>query len=323
MSIINQNWGKIMKEFMKSQKVTYNLMSFTGFKALLVFSMLLEGPKSFEEIQECLENHPYLNEKVSKDTIRVYINSLKRIGCEINRTRGDDKVSRYFITAHPFELKITEEQQNSIMKIYKNLVKNMDIQDLLYMDNFFEKIGSYIKNEDFVFSLRKISPIKDIDKKLLSDLLDCCEKKQQIVIRYNSPNSGEKNIEIVADKIDISNNKVYLYGFGFEYQEYGLFLVSRIKYISEIKFAKTIIDNKNNIKVVYEITYDNFKPNDNEKILKQDGNFYIVEADTNNSFLLKQRLLSFGPACKIIKPDEFKEEFIQILKDMKAGYYCG
>ena len=40
-----------MKEFVKTQKVTYNLMSFTGFKALLIFDMLTEGPKSFDEIQ--------------------------------------------------------------------------------------------------------------------------------------------------------------------------------------------------------------------------------------------------------------------------------
>ena len=47
-----------MKEFVKTQKVTYNLMSFTGFKALLIFSMLTKGPKSFDEIAYEVENHP-------------------------------------------------------------------------------------------------------------------------------------------------------------------------------------------------------------------------------------------------------------------------
>ena len=32
-----------MKEFVKNQKVTYNLMSFTGFKALIIFSLLTDG----------------------------------------------------------------------------------------------------------------------------------------------------------------------------------------------------------------------------------------------------------------------------------------
>ena len=96
-----------MKEFIKNQKVTYNLMSFTGYKALLLFSLLSESPKSYNDISDYFFNHPYLRERISIDTLRVYINSLKRIGCEIKRTRGEDKISRYMVVSHPFELKMT------------------------------------------------------------------------------------------------------------------------------------------------------------------------------------------------------------------------
>ena len=49
-----------MKEFLKNQKVTYNLMSFTGYKALILFSLLTDGPKSYSEICEYFLKHPYL-----------------------------------------------------------------------------------------------------------------------------------------------------------------------------------------------------------------------------------------------------------------------
>ena len=88
-----------MKQFIKNQKVTYNLMSFTGYKALLIFNLLTESPKSYEEIKNYIYNHPYLREQISMDTMRVYMNSLKRLGCEIKRIKGEDKVSRYFISA--------------------------------------------------------------------------------------------------------------------------------------------------------------------------------------------------------------------------------
>ena len=39
-----------MKEFLKNNTVTYNLMSFTGFKSILLFSLLTTGPKSYEDI---------------------------------------------------------------------------------------------------------------------------------------------------------------------------------------------------------------------------------------------------------------------------------
>lgn len=314
-----------MKEFIKNQKVTYNLMSFTGYKALLLFSLLTEGPKSYEEICEYFFNHPYLREKISIDTLRVYINSLRRIGCEVKRFRGDDKISRYVITAHPFELKLSDEQIQSVIKIYKSIVKNMDVKELLSMERFFEKIGSYIKNDDFIADIRKISMLRDIDKKLLEDLLDCCDRKEQIVIQYNSPNSGEKSIELIADKIDSSNRKIYLYGTGFEYMQYGSFLVSRIKKINEIKVEKTIPENLKEFRITYtlECSPDKLNPADNEKIIEKHNNYAVIEMKTSNDFLAKQKLLEYGPICKVLEPESFKNDFIKLLKDMKAGYYCG
>ena len=78
-----------MKEFLQTDKVTYNLMSFTAFKAMLIFSILMDGPKTYEEIKEIFLSQKYLNETLSIDTLRVYINSLERMGCEIvRRTKG-------------------------------------------------------------------------------------------------------------------------------------------------------------------------------------------------------------------------------------------
>ena len=314
-----------MKEFIKNQKVTYNLMSFTGFKALLIFSLLTEGPKSYEDISNYLYNHPYLREKISIDTMRVYINSLKRLGCEVKRVKGDDKISRYVITAHPFELKLTQEQIQSIIKVYKSIEKNRDIKELIAMEHFFEKIGAYIKNEEFVANIKKISMLKDINLELLEDLVDCCDKKEQIVITYNSPNSGEKEIELIADKIETSNGKIYLYGFGFEYMQYGSFLVSRIKQINEIKLYKTIPDTLKEFKIIYELecSPNNIQLDENEKILETNNNKTVIEMNTSNDFLARQKLLEYGPLCKILEPESFKNDFVQILKDMKAGYYCG
>ena len=73
-----------MKEFLKTNKVTYNLMSFTGFKSIIIFSLLLEGPKSYQELRTAIENHEYLHESVSIDTLRIYLNSLRKIGCKIS-----------------------------------------------------------------------------------------------------------------------------------------------------------------------------------------------------------------------------------------------
>lgn len=324
--IVKYKRGSVfMKQFLKDQKIIYNLMSFTGYKALILFNLLTEGPKSYNEICDYFMNHPYLREKISIDTLRVYINSLKRVGCEVKRFRGEDKESRYVILSHPFELKITPEQMQSIIKIYKSLVKNIDIKELLSLENFFEKIYSYIKNDEFLSNIRKVSMLNGIDKQLLTNLIGCCDKKDQIVITYNSPNSGKKNIELIADKIEINNGKIYLYGIGFEYMQYGSFLVNRIKQINEIKVDKTIPAGINELTVTYELECnpDKFEPSEDEKLIKKEENKVIVEITSSNEFLLRQKFLELGPAGKILAPENFKEDFITCLKDMKAGYYCG
>lgn len=313
-----------MKEFIKSQKVTYNLMSFTGFKSLLIFSILTESPKSFDEIGQIIENNPYLREKMSTDTMRVYMNSLKRIGCNIKRVKGDDKISRYVIDSHPFELNLTEEQIQSVVRVYKTLVKNMDIEDLLYMDNLLEKIGKFIKNQDFINQIKKISMLNDIDKDLLRKLIECSDKKLKVTVNYDSPKSGLKDIDIIVDKVEIRNNKIYVCGYGYEYEEYGIFQVNRIKEIKNIKTTKQIPSNIKEIKVKYELELNGNKLHldSNEKLIKKNQYKAIIEITAQNKFLLKQKFLELGPQCKIIEPEDFKNEFINILKDMKVRYYC-
>lgn len=313
-----------MKEFLKNNKITYNLMSFTGFKALILFTLLMESPKSYDEICEYFLNHQYLHEKISLDTFRVYITSLKRAGCEVKRERIN-KVSKYSIISHPFELSITEEQISSIIKVYKSIVKNINIQELILLENFFEKVASYIKNANFTNAFHKASVFRDIDRKLINELLDCCDKKEQIVILYNSPNSGKKEIEIIADKLEFSNNKLYLYGTGFEYMQYGSFLVSRILKLVEIKEIKTIPLHIKEIRVGYELktTANNIQFDENEKILQKNKDKLIVEIVSSNEFLTRQKLLSYGPDCKILYPESFKNDFVTRLEQMKAGYYNG
>ena len=106
--------------------------------------------------------------------------------------------------------------------------------------------------------------------------------------------------------------------------EYGIFLVSRIKEIKEIKLNKTIPENLKTICITYELTCNprNLSLDSNEKLIKSDTNKVTIELKTSNEFLAKQKFLEYGPTCKIISPENFKNDFITLLKNMKAGYYC-
>lgn len=310
-----------MKEFLKTNTITYNLMSFTGFKSILIFSMLLEGEKTYDDLKNAIANHPYLQEKVSTDTLRIYINSLKKIGCEIIR-KTKNHVTYYSIEKQPFDLQISEEQAQSILKIYKAISKSISVTDFISLQNFFEKFSKYINNQELKDKLKNISPIKNIKIELIKDLMKHVQSNNEITIYYNSPNSGKKNITILPDKMNINNGKLYIYGINSEYNNYSSFLVSKIIKIVSVNLNKSTLEVPTYI-VKYELEKEdyNFATLDCEKIIDTTGDKYIVEIKSKNKFDIIQRIMSHTNKCKVLSPDSFKEEIITALKQMKEGYF--
>lgn len=309
-----------MKEFLKTKTVTYNLMSFTGFKALLLFSLLAESPKTFTEINEHFINHPYLHEAISIDTLRVYINSLERIGCLIERTKKSEG-SKYVLKSSPFDLKITDDQINSVVKVYKSISKNISVEDLIYLEKFFFKLAGIIKNEKYTQALNDVSLLSNTDKNLIEDLMQACRHKHTIIIKYNSPSSTVKNIEVKADKLEFTNSKLYLYGTSYEYNKYTSYLVSRILEISATEINAQI-DAPEEIEVIYRtnISQDELFIQENEEILSQDEEYTTIKIKNSNKFFITQRILSYGDKCEILEPSEYRAEIINTLKQMQEIY---
>lgn len=309
-----------MREFMKNNTVTYNLMSFSGFKGLLIFSLLLEGPKTYAELQKALEEHPYLHESVSIDTLRIYLNSLKKVGFSIDKITKNH-VTKHYISNIPFSLKITDKQVKSMTKLYKSITKSIDLDDFIVLQSFFNKLSKYILNEDLRNSFMYDSPLANIDPELLKNLIKHTNNNDEIEILYNSPNSGKKVITILADKLNISNDKLYLYGFNSEYQNYSSFLVMHILKILSVNLKKRTLDLPV-LTVVYELDsdFEDFELLDCEKILSKSKNKYTVEISSKSKFDIVQRILFFANKCKVISPTDFQQEIINYLRRMKEGY---
>lgn len=298
-------------------------MSFTGFKSILIFSLLLEGPKSYSELQEILKNHEYLHETISSDTLRVYLNSLREIGCKITR-KSKNGVTRYSIDSHPFVLNIDEKQIPSIIKVYKALTQSIEVSDLLALQQFFAKISQYIQDDELKEKLSKVSPLYNIDSKIITDLMACAQNNWEITVQYNSLSTGNKykNITILADKLHISNRKLYLSGVNSEYDTYASFLVSNINNIVSINMHNRTLDVPK-LTVSYEYSKDDnekFELLSCEKIINEENNKLTIEITSNNKFDITQRILSHSTKCKVISPDDFKAHIISTLKQMKEGY---
>jgi len=310
-----------MQKFMDENVITHNLMSFSAFKGMLIFTMLVEEPRTYKEIQSAIEQNEYLKETISFDTIRVYINSLRKIGCDV-QVLQDGRTKKYYIASHPFELSFSDNQIKSIIKIYKAISKSIDISDFMLLKGFIDKICRYIKNEELTNKLAKISPLNKINDKLIVQLQECVKNNAQITVLYNSSTSGKKEINILVNKMYISNGKLYIAGFNSEHNNYSSFLVSKI-----IKILN--VNSNTTLKIpVLKVQY-RYKKNDNtsfetikgEKIVSEDDNSLIVEISNENKFMISQRIFSLADKCEVISPQDYKDEVISCLKKMKEGYF--
>lgn len=304
-----------MQEFLLNNTVNCNLMSLTGYRTLVILGLLMESPKSNDEINEYFFNHQYIKEKFSNDTLRIYINSLRQIGCEITRANKSNK-QKYELLSHPFTYEIPQKQVTALEKLYKNMYDKIDIREVLSVEKLFEKLSSYTKTKE---SLKNISVLKNINKEILEDLIIHCKNNNQITLLYNSPKSNAKKIEIVADKLSFKSGKLYLFGNNLTHKEYSYFLVERIVEICSIKFQK---ENKNfpSLKVIYELNNKEYLPKDDEKIIKQTKDKLIIEVNSKNEFSLTQRILHMANDCKVIYPEDFKKKLLKKLKIMESSY---
>lgn len=307
-----------MQEFLLNNTVNCNLMSLTGYRTLVILSLLMDSPKSIDEINEYFFNHQYIREKFSNDTLRIYINTLRCIGCEITRANKSNK-QKYELISHPFNFDIPKNQINSIEKLYKNMYDKIDIKDVIAIDNLFEKLSFYNKNKETQAALRNFSVLKNINKNILDDLIMHCKNKNQITFLYNSPKSSAKTIEIIADKLSFKSKKLYLFGNNLTHNEYSYFSVDRILEIYSIKLQKEKKEFSPK-KVVYELRNLDYIPENDEKIIEKTNDKLVIEATAKNEFSLMQKILYNANDCKVISPEDFQDKLLGKLKAMEKNY---
>lgn len=309
-----------MQEFLTNNTVNWNLMSLTGYRTLVILSALMESPKSNEEINDCLLNNQYIKENFSNDTLRIYINSLRAVGCEITGANKSNS-KKYELVSHPFDYDIPKSQLKAILKLYKSIYEKLDIKDVVLIEKFFEKLSDLVKNENTKESLKTISRLRGINKNILNDLIMHCKNKNQITFLYNSPKSGKKQIEIIADKLSFKSEKLYLWGSNLTHKEYSYFALDRILKILSIKMIKDKEDFSYT-SVVYELYNhnDNYIPTSDEKIIEKTSDKLVIEAVSKNEFNLMQKILYMGSDCKVIHPQSFQAELSDKLKIMEKIY---
>ena len=294
----------------------------TGQKCLFILKKLLERPLTDFEINEIL------NFKFSKDTISLYINTLRAIGCVIARPAIKTNY-KYKLESHPFKIELSEQDLKQLIYIRLCLAQTTNWRFLVDIDSFFLEIIHLFQTNKAEDTMNKISNLerllvvnsKDEAKKVFT-LDNYCRGNYKITISYNSIKTGFKFYELIPKYISCENNTLYLWSINLENNQNQYFRLDRIiDIVSEEELSEEV--EAENIKAKYRLTGTSailFKPDYFQKISVIDEQTIEVEEKVYSNFHFFQKVLTFGAECTILEPLELRKEFIEVLKNIKGVY---
>ncbi len=308
--------------FKTAERTELSQVSLTGMRALVLMGLLIVKPRSLEEIREEFINLQIMEDSHSDDILRIDLNTIKIMGCEISRAckKTDFK---YVLTKHPFSLKIAEEEIEILKKVYNLATQKADLCLILKYDELLRKIAFHICEEESKEALLGVSALRYYDIKMIKDLMVDCKHKTTLDLMYKKPtNLNDVRKLVVAQELVYKNNKIYLYGYDLDKQESIVLNLRRVTSIRARKLEKQNIES-NQLKIRFVVK--NLLPEEleiNEEIVDSSVDGYVVEGAYHNEFIATQRVLSFGPRCIILEPVVFKNEVINKIKEMRKNYEC-
>ena len=297
-------------------------ISLTGYRVLLILSSLIQKGRTIKELVEILRDNQIANKSLSKDTIRVAINTLKKAGCKISRpTKANDY--KYELISHPFTLSLSDDELTVFLRLRDRMLDDMHWEDVFVMNELYEKIISLTFNDEQINLNKETAPFIEIEKSILKDISNPKIIGKRVKIVYDSPEFGEEELEIIPQKLVYENSHIYMWCYSYKYNKNSLLSIERIKKIVSYSICETLESTSVLYDVTYSITGDaikTFELKEFEEIIEKNNDEIKVLAHVENEFYFIQRILLFGTDFKIISPDFFRKKLIDKIRLIQKGY---
>ena len=110
---------------LKSKTNIYKI-SLTAYRAVKLLELLIEKPCSGDDIIEYFKQDNITENCANKDTLRITLNSLKAVGCQIKRPSVKTNYC-YVLENYPFKICLSKENLTILDKIRNNILNMRDM----------------------------------------------------------------------------------------------------------------------------------------------------------------------------------------------------
>ena len=291
----------------------------TAFRILAILKYLSNENLSKTDLIKKLSNQDKTNNVYSFEAFIKYFNTLNFLGLNIQKDKNI-----YILKNALYSLNLSDEEKCLFYEIIENVhllhnerMENV-IKDVVY------RIVKYVNNGeidtaylDKLIERSKEKSALSVNNTVISSLKTIIKDNPQVKIEFLTKQKVVKSLIVELKEIKEKNDNVFIKCFVPAVGRNKNICVESIISISHMHSQKTM----NSIKTavifqVYGRLASLYKLKPSEKVINFTKGCLTISNTEEDKDVLLRRLLKYGENCKIISPQEVKEEFLSMVDDI-------
>ncbi len=295
----------------------------TGLRVLEVLKILLETEVAKKDLIVQIKTNNRVESVFTYEAFLKYFNTLEFAGFNVERDKN-----KYKLVNALSKTNLTKEEEKIFYKLIENINSLNDKSKEEKIEKFIEKLDKYV-DIDLSSKLQEVKKRdnliynSNIKKNIITTLKDMIFDNYDVEITYKKDNGSIENKLVVLKEIIKSQDKSFLV---FYNPKAGRNKKINIESIISINQMPTKAAEQNCLNsIVFEIygrLVHSYKLKKEEHVLNVSNNCLTVSNRGEDKDALLLRLLKYGENCKILRPQDAKEEFIaltdKILKNLEG-----
>lgn len=335
-----------------SSEVIGGNLNATAYRIFKLLVWLSETPLSVDDLNGRFYHDPSIRKRLSNDSVWLYINTLKALGCDIRRPMRSNGF-KYELVYHPFGIFLSREVIDMLVDVKALAEEHLEHPQILALDRFFKKIircsGAQAGMQDRerhieeLFSKSRSWDYGESDANIQA-LQVAIDVGALLQVSYQSPVRGKQQFYFLPDELVYQNGVMYLMGIQHHRAELSMLRLERIDGFEvvdsqaqpQVMAQLQALKAKESLAVIrFFVTspkaLTGMGLGDNLQVERQtfveatpDSPAYLeLNIHAREFFGLKQVLLSSGLPFQVMAPDHFKQDMLRTLYQMSRLYEGG
>lgn len=312
----------------------------TFWRTLHLFNQLLHQPLSLKEAAAHLATLAPDEPPLSEDTLQVYFNTLRAVGCEIGRP-GAASDFRYQMADHPFRAQVSLQQVQGLASLRRWVERHQDFETTLIWDDLVARLLDGCQLTERVpaveLFLTYLAQARSVDyrpwKLWIDQLRSACMDERLMRVTYRSARGEPHVYPYLPVDLRFENGAPFIFGLTANYPDMVSLRLDRITALSDwpdsaearqlnpALVARKYDPPRFQLRV-HGLSAALWQPlglNETVTPAPTEGNLDLTVA-THETFTLRQKLMALGRPVSVYSPDWFRDSLREQFQAMATLY---